>query len=133
MEPRMTTSRAIRCLFFAYWAALTFLLLVYNPFEWVPIDEELVEKNFGIGLDPHTGTFFLLGLLAWVSRFARPWWVLLGLIAYGGLVLEQGRKRKNGKRENELTGEPKERRKPPVGTEGNLNDQRKLQWTYFRI
>ena len=82
----MTKSRAIRCLFFAYWAALTFLLLVYNPFEWVPVDEELVEKNFGIGLDPHTGTFFLLGILAWASRFARPWWVLLGLIAYGGLT-----------------------------------------------
>ena len=82
----MSIARFLRVLFVVYWVTLTFLLLVYNPFEWVPVDETLVEKNFGVGLDPHTATFLLLGALGFASRFERPWRLLGILVIYGGLT-----------------------------------------------
>ena len=77
---------AIRILFGLYWAALTFLLLVYNPFEWVPIDEEFVERGFGINLSPHTLTFLLLAILMCACRWKWTAAMWGALVAYAFLT-----------------------------------------------
>lgn len=72
-----------RVIFWLYVAFLTFVLLVYNPFEFAPDGTEaLVEKGFGLGLDPHVMTFLLLAVLAWACRWRRAWLVAVLLVAY---------------------------------------------------
>lgn len=76
----------VRGLFWSYWIFLTVLLLVYNPFAIVPVDEELVEQGFGIHLDAHVAAFIVLGVLGLASRYGRSWKIALGLVIYGGLT-----------------------------------------------
>lgn len=71
-----------RVIFWLYAAFLTFVLLVYNPFDYVPLDEEAVEKGFGLGLDPHVMTFLLLAVLAWACRWRRAWLVAVLMVVY---------------------------------------------------
>lgn len=74
----------VRITFFLYWIFLTVLLLVWNPFAVVPIDEELVEEGFGVGLDPHTLTFLILAVLGLASRFRHAVWLWFGMLVYAG-------------------------------------------------
>ncbi|MDO4571177.1 MAG: hypothetical protein Q4D38_12380 [Planctomycetia bacterium] len=74
----------IRAIFVAYWIFLTILLLVWNPFAIVPIDEELVEKGFGLYLDAHVLTFLILSVLMLSSRLRRWWGWFVVLILYAG-------------------------------------------------
>ncbi len=75
---------AVRVIFWLYTAFLTFVLLVKNPFDWMPVqlEEEAVNDGFGLHLSPHVLTFLLLAVLAWACRWRRPWLVAVLLAAY---------------------------------------------------
>lgn len=75
-----------RIIFIGYWLFLTFVLLVYNPFAYVPIDEEFVEHGFGIELDAHVAAFILLGVLGMVSRYRHPGLLLVVFLLYAGIT-----------------------------------------------
>lgn len=77
---------SVRGLFWCYGIFLTILLLVYNPFAIVPVDEELVEQGFGIHLDAHVAAFIVLGVLGLASRYGQAWKMVLALVIYGGLT-----------------------------------------------
>ena len=88
---KINAVKTIRIGFILYWLALTFLLLVYNPFEFAPIDEEFVEDGFGIGMDAHVLTFLLLAVLGMASRFRRPWmWAGIFVLYAGATEYLQG-------------------------------------------
>ncbi|MDO4574373.1 MAG: VanZ family protein [Planctomycetia bacterium] len=80
------TLAGIRIIFIAYWLFLSFVLLVYNPFAFVPIDEEFVEHGFGIELDAHVAVFILLGVLGMVSHYRRPGWLFVVFLLYAGIT-----------------------------------------------
>ena len=79
-------TRAVRILFVLYWSALTFLLLIHNPFAWVPLDEEEVYNGFGLGLGPHFLTFCMLAILMLACRWRRVWVWWGVLVAYACLT-----------------------------------------------
>ena len=79
-------NRAIRIIFWIYWAALTFLLLIHNPFAYVPLDEEEVYNGFGLGLGPHFLTFMMLAILMCACRWKRVWVWWCVLVAYACLT-----------------------------------------------
>lgn len=81
----------LQVIFALYVLALSFLLIVHNPFAYVPIDEEMVEEGFGLNLTPHVLAFSLLAILGLVARFRHPGWLYLGMFAYAaGTELLQG-------------------------------------------
>lgn len=83
---KINATKIIRTGFVLYWILLTVLLMVYNPFAVVPMDEEFVEGGFGIGMDAHVLTFILLTILGMASRFRRAWmWVLI-FVLYAGVT-----------------------------------------------
>ncbi|MDO4550189.1 MAG: VanZ family protein [Planctomycetia bacterium] len=70
----------LRWLTLMYWGALTFLLLVYNPFAYVPVEEEVVEQGFYIGLNSHMMVFLILAVLVCACRWPRMgviWGILI--------------------------------------------------------
>ncbi len=78
-------------IFILYVLFLSFLLLIHNPFAYVPVDEEMVEKGFGLNLSPHVLAFVFLAILGLSARFRHSGWLYLGMFAYaGGTELLQG-------------------------------------------
>ncbi len=81
----------LQVIFVLYVFFLSFLLIVHNPFAYVPIDEEMVEEGFGLNITPHVLSFSLLAILGFAARFRRPGWLYLGMFAYAaGTELLQG-------------------------------------------
>jgi len=79
-------SRWLQLIFWLYLLFLSFLLIVHNPFAYVPIDEELAEKGFGLSLSPHVLSFLLLAVLGLCARFRHPGRLYFGLFLYAGLT-----------------------------------------------
>lgn len=83
--------KPLQAVFWAYVLFLSFLLIIHNPFAYVPVDEELVEQGFGLSLSPHVLSFSVLAILGFAARFHHPWWMFFGLFLYaGGTELLQG-------------------------------------------
>lgn len=87
----LTPRNFLKIVFVFYVLFLSYLLIIENPFAVVPIDEELVEKGFGLSLSPHVLSFLVLAVLGLAARFRHPVWLYFGMFAYaGGTELLQG-------------------------------------------
>lgn len=85
--PTISSGRKwVRICFFLYWIALTFLLLVTNPFSYLPVEEQSLHNFSAISLDPHILTFLFLAVLCGVCHWNHAWRIWVILFFYAGLT-----------------------------------------------